>query len=220
MPTYHGTFQDRFGTESICIENDFNTLSVELRGLIFEGSSFDDLCLKDKNNFCIEKLAKSFEFESFTSEYLQLSNYQLYFKIPIIFIEIATKKEREIDVNVYFELKTGYESCKISFDLEQQHLEVSNGFLEIVFDQIQHQLKGKYRFENCYGCLYADYSVYGQGFMGSMLCYKNQKENYLEVKNKSEYMQLAPTERQTQEIFCCSDYQIRDREVGYRGFVE
>ena len=91
--------------------------------------------------------------------------------------------------------------------------------MEIILDQIQKQFKGNYHFKNCYGCLYGDYSVFGQGLMSSILCFKNQKEAYLQVDTKDEYMELDIHDSQQQEIFCCDAYEIRDRNVGYRGTV-
>lgn len=110
-------------------------------------------------------------------------------------------------------------NAHLNFELSGQCYSASHSDFEGLFDQIQQQFQGKYRFKNCYGCLYADYSVYGQAQMGTMGCFKLQKSNYLAVKNKDDYMQLDAVEFCIQEIYCCEDYQIRDQNIGYRGVI-
>ena len=56
--------------------------------------------------------------------------------------------------------------------------------------------------------------------MGTMGCFKMQKCQYLAVKNKDDYMRLDDVEFCLQEIYCCEDYNMRDRNVGYRGTIE
>ena len=65
--------------------------------------------------------------------------------------------------------------------------------------------------------MYGDYSVYGQSSFGSMLCFKNQKEEYSKVRTKAEYLKLGAPERYVQEVYCCDHYEIRKKSVGYRG---
>ena len=79
----------------------------------------------------------------------------------------------------------------------------------------------EYKFKNCYGCLYSDYSPYGVGFFGSMLCFKEQKSNYLKVSNnfsKKDFFDLMEKGcHNVPETFCCNDFNIRKRGTGYRG---
>jgi len=49
-----------------------------------------------------------------------------------------------------------------------------------------------------------------------MLCFVKQKEKYKEVENKAEYTHLT-NYQQVQEIYCCSQYEIRKPGAGYRG---
>ena len=91
-------------------------------------------------------------------------------------------------------------------------------FFESLFEGIQNQFNGRYILKNCFGCLYSDYSVYGQGALGSMICFVRQKDEYVKVKNKSEYEgNLTGDYDIVQEIFRCDKFQARRKGTGYRG---
>jgi hypothetical protein len=92
-----------------------------------------------------------------------------------------------------------------------------SGHIEGAFDVLREQLGDRYKFKNCYGCLYGDYSVYGSGAFGSMLCYVNQKNEYKKVKTKDEYMNLTNDFAIVQEIYCCDKFETRKAGTGYRG---
>ena len=51
-----------------------------------------------------------------------------------------------------------------------------------------------------------------------MLCYRDNREEYLAVKSKREYMNMKgrPTE-QVQETYLCPEFQRRIAGTGYRG---
>lgn len=220
---YKGTFTDKNGTRNIEILNDYEDLSLTIDGFQFRGSALDSFSLVDveKNE---EKALAHFDLRKHKSNqpeiyYLDLYIYQLTLQIPQKIIEMSTKKEFEIMMDFQLELMERFEQAIVSFQINGEHFQAKNGFMEMILDDLQYQFKGKYRFKNCYGCMYGDYSVYGQGFMGSILCFKNQKEAYLKVQNKDEYMQLEMHDSQQQELFCCDEYEIRDRSVGYRGTV-
>lgn len=222
MPIYPGTITTKTRTHSIEVLNDFENFSFQVDQFKFIGISLDGFELQNHEKFSVQDLS-IFDLHQGNyqngEEYLELKNYVLTLKIPQTLIEVSTKKEIEISMDFQLELKENFEEAMLSFQLKGQHFEAKNGFLEIILDQLQKQFVGKYRFKNCYGCIYGDYSVYGQGFIGSMLCFKNQKEAYLNVQNKDEYMQLDLHDDQQQEIYCCETYEMRDKIVGYRGTV-
>jgi hypothetical protein len=121
----------------------------------------------------------------------------------------------------------GKESSKPRGGLESEEVNVtikigdkvyseSSDLIEIAFDKISRQIANKYKFRNCYGCMYGDYSVYGQSGFGTMLCFVGQKDKYLQVKDKSAYMNLDTTYSQVQEIYCCDSFEIREKGIGYR----
>jgi hypothetical protein len=66
--------------------------------------------------------------------------------------------------------------------------------------------------------MFGDYSVYGQSGFASMRCYVNQRNEYLNVKSKQDYMtQLSDDYRIVQEIDRCDKFEIRKSGSGYRG---
>lgn len=219
MPTYLGIFTNKTGSYNVEVINDFDEFYMQIGAFKFSGSDLDSFELDNTNEFTEQELI-DFGVVIHRQNYNELKNYQLSLKIPQILIDMSSKKEIEVTMDVQLELKDNFEQATVSFQIDDEHYEGKHDFMELIFDEIQRQFNGKYRFKNCYGCLYADYSVYGQGLMSSVLCFKNQKEAYLQVQNKNEYMMnLELHDSQQQEIYYCDEYEIRDKSVGYRGTV-
>lgn len=229
MPTYKGTFTNKSGTYPVEVFNDFEDFYLQIEQFKFSGNDLDGLALENtaqlnfaeskvdlrQNNVRYYNRENVHDYED-TIAY-ELVNYTLDLKIPQILIDMVERKEQEIVLDFHFELKEDFEEAIVGVEINDQYFEAKNGLMEIIFDNLQKQFEGRYRFKNCYGCLYGDYSVYGQGFMSSILCFKNQKEAYLNVQDKDEYMQLELHDSQQQEIYCCDEYEIREQSVGYRG---
>ena len=57
---------------------------------------------------------------------------------------------------------------------------------EVSLQSICRQIAGKYYLYNCFGCLYSDYSPYGQGNLGNLCCFAANREKYLKVYSKYE----------------------------------
>jgi hypothetical protein len=228
---YYGTYSDAFGTAAIVIENDFENLSAEIGGVKFMGCELSSMSIIDKSNYSEEQL------ERFTLWSIPIYNTNIaeeclcncLFKFTIsqriidkttniesvnaLTIECALGKERPMP-------KSGleFEKVRLCLSIGQFEFEGTGDFFEIAFDEIKKQLDNKYCFKNCYGCMFGDYSVYGQSSFGTMLCFVSQKEKYKDVTNKQEYMELTTDETaNVQEIYCCDKYEIRKVGAGYRG---
>lgn len=54
-----------------------------------------------------------------------------------------------------------------------------------------------------------------------MLCYRENKEDCLKVNTKAEYFEYLNEKKSrcVQETYICSEYEIRNRAEGYRGYV-
>lgn len=211
---YFGTYTDQLGTSPLTIENNFKYLRFKIRNIIFHDTDFDHLTVSDNRELT------HVELEKFTWKNQALINYAIKIQLPLNLICIQSQQIIQCISDFSFELSETTYLAQLSFELFTQTYTASSSELESLFDQIQRQFLGQYRFQNCYGCLYADYSVYGQSFMGSMACFKPQQQKYLAVKNKNDYMQLNEVEYNIQEIYCCADYEIRDLNVGYRGCIK
>ena len=212
--SYDAIYTDSGGSFPIKIKNDFKYLSFTIRGIDFIATDFDDVEIHN-----IEQ-RKDAAIQQFTWIKNALSHYSLQIQLPLNIINVGTQQLFHCESHLNITMKEEIYTARLNFELCGEHYHASSDHFESLFDQIQRQFLGKYRFKNCYGCLYADYSVFGQAQMGTMGCFKMQKCQYLAVKNKDDYMRLDDVEFCLQEIYCCEDYNIRDRNVGYRGTIE
>jgi hypothetical protein len=225
---YNGLYKDSFGTREIKIENNSNTLVTEIDGVVFRGSEFDDLSVDDKSKYTDKQLAR-FTFLRTpiyqTDRFLEtLCNCLFEIVVPQIIIDrfnnIQFYTDLKIEIvlgDVSNEKRIEYENVTLSLTIAGKAYTGKSEYFEYCFDKIRDQLGNKYQLKNCYGCMYGDYSVCGQGSFGTMLCFRNQKAEYSKVTNKDEYMELAPPYRHVQEIYCCDQYEIRKKGAGYRG---
>jgi hypothetical protein len=221
---YHGTYRDDFGTTEICILNNFENLYFEIDGVKFEGLEFGDFEILNKENYSDKQL------ERFTFISTIICNYKMTVFIPQTIIDNVKKKT--FTTNLTLECELGIQKSPKGFDfklrlnvtIDGRTFEgVSDYYIDSVFDQIIKQFGDKYKFKNCYGCLYSDYSPYGQQGFGGMYCFVRQKENYLKVdvpKDSYKYNYFEDCENDyemVQETYCCDKYEIRKQGTGYRG---
>ncbi|WP_337085135.1 DUF6304 family protein [Elizabethkingia anophelis] len=226
---YKGTYTDDFGTTAIIVENDFETLYAEIDGVKFSGSEFADLFIIDKSNYTDQQL-KRFTFfsvpilnKSIVEEALCHCIFEIV--VPQLIIDKTNNSEFYADLKIEYSLGIAKpnggledEKVKLSLIIEDKFYTGTSGLIEGAFDQIRNQFEDKYQFKNCYGCMFGDYSVFGQSGFGTMLCFVTEKEKYKAITNKWEYMEL-PTNDVTnvQEIYYCNKYEIRKTGAGYRG---
>tara|TARA_R110000850_G_scaffold275084_1_gene413662 strand:+ start:2131 stop:2304 length:174 start_codon:yes stop_codon:yes gene_type:complete len=56
------------------------------------------------------------------------------------------------------------------------------------------------------------------GYLGDMMCFRNLKQEYLQVKSKQEFFHIHDHfERQVQETWLCDEFELRVPGTGYRG---
>lgn len=222
--TYNAYYTDSTGRVAVIIENDFQLLSLKIEGVKFEGSGFNSLSIIDKKSYSNEQLQR-FALRpiqvwnrdnntTYTDE--ELSNFSLKFVIPQIIIDVVNGRVFSADLLLNYSLNSTNESFAVTLTVGEIDYIGRGDCIEIAFDQINNQFANKYRFKNCYGCMFGDYSVYGNDSFGTMLCFSNQKQEYCETNSKASYMELAPPRDAVQEIYCCPDYVIRRKGVGYR----
>ncbi len=95
-------------------------------------------------------------------------------------------------------------------------------WFEEALKDISVQMKDSYYMKCCFTCQYSDYSPYGSDDYGTMLCYCRHKDDCLKVNDKADYFAFLEGKDfdGRQETYLCSQYSLRDRAAGYRGFVE
>ncbi|MDE5620291.1 MAG: hypothetical protein K2I80_07200, partial [Ruminococcus sp.] len=84
---------------------------------------------------------------------------------------------------------------------------------EVALSDICRKMKRDYYIKSCFTCQYSEYSPYGQDDFGTMICYRECKENCLKVNSKNDYFRYLDNENftQRQETFLCSEYDLRNK---------
>lgn len=228
---YKGIYRDNFGTREIVITNDSWMLTTEIDGVVVSGAGFDDLSIEDKSKYTKPQLARFTFLKTpiYESDNLLETLCDCFFETVVPQVIIDRVNNVQFDADLKIEIILGHpRSEKPGFGIEFEYVTLSlaidgkiytgrSDLFESALDSIRDQIGDRYHFRNCYGCMYSDYSVYGQGCFGSMHCFRNQRAEYSKVTNKEEFMQLAPPVRLVQEIYCCDQYEIRRKGAGYRG---
>ncbi|MEN8120550.1 MAG: DUF6304 family protein [Bacteroidota bacterium] len=234
MQVYPTRYTDKFGSVDTSIVNDFQegnagSLSLEIDGVKFKGTSFDDFILINKEKHTKEEL-KRFAFAQLniygSDNYVfSLCDCTLEFSIPILLYKknnIETiPGTLDIQLSLGRALNRGaveFEEAGFSLKFAGKNLKSNKDFFETGFLDIKKQVNGELTLKNCFTCLYSDYHPIGNSFFGSMMCFKNNKEDYLKVKDKISFLKLAEKEFiYVQETYCCPEYKTRQTNIGYRG---
>jgi hypothetical protein len=191
-----------------------NILKLRLKDYEFTSKFLDDFTLSDNQQIRDNR----FQFNT----HGELTNYTLLLEIPIrlsIDSEINfCSLQCELKVN---RTKDNYNdtiaNCKLRID---NKLIDSGSFdlFETGLNSINKQLPENAKLICCFNCLFSDYSVYGQGFWGTMSCFKNIKDKYLKVRDKDGYMEIMENyDRIVSETHYCNEYTTRIKGTGYRG---
>lgn len=175
-----------------------------------------------------------------------LQDYTLQVNIPVDVFQITHKqkikaelqivlrnepKQKHIGVSqrndtVKTELNTT--SCQ-QFALVMEGRQFAAEHPDVMFEtslqSICKQISGSYYLCTCFGCIYSDYSPYGQGNLGNLCCFAANKHEYLKVYSKyeGEYTIWDAFESgciQCQETGICGEFAPRiDCLGGYRGTI-
>jgi hypothetical protein len=221
---YKGLYTHKGRTSPIEIHSDGKELTVEIAGLVFKGTEFTDLSYDGNlNDIYIDTNLITLAPHLWNS----LTDCQFEFKVPQYLLTSEGIKEAiELEMcfkhGGYNEQSKGveYEEVSITLRWNGEILIGKSGFVEIAFDQLMKQLPKGDSFVNCYGCLYGDYSIYGNSSFGTMMCFRNIKQKYKLANGKCEYDSLCVDERENiemvQEIYCCDDFEVRGNGGVYR----
>jgi hypothetical protein len=207
-------FIDNIGEIETEILFDGDDLKIKLNGLEFTSRFIDDFVLSNKQ----QTENSRFQF----NVHGELTNYRLIIQLPIR-LSIDSKiseqiLECELKIN---KTKDNYNQTIGKCFLKIQDKIIDSGefdLFETGLDKLINQLPNNIKLICCYSCLYSDYSVYGQGFWGTMICFKNIKSDYLKVKDKDEYMEIMDNHDDiVAETHYCNDFKLRIKNTGYRG---
>lgn len=96
----------------------------------------------------------------------------------------------------------------------QRHSMTSGGDFEKVLNYLIAAMGSGVHLQACIACAYGDYPLSGHGCYGSMLCFRNLKEEYRRITDKpgpdrNDYLSLSHDERviRTGELYVCPEFQ-------------
>ncbi|MTG98828.1 DUF6304 family protein [Myroides albus] len=221
---YKGRYKHKDYHLPIDVLNDGRYLTVSIGDATFKGSEFTDLCYQGN------EVISNNEFYSVTKDQRRsLCNCTLELDI-LQFLCCSGQTEQPIPIQLRLAAEIGnytlekqsiaHEGICLSFDLGKSTLCGKGDTIETAFDQVVKQLPQGYYFKNCYGCLYGDYSIYGNSAFGTMMCFSQLQEHYKNVTNKIEYEILCQEERDkiaiVQEIALCEKFEVRGVKGAFR----
>lgn len=217
MQEYPATYTDAHGSEKTVITNDGETLRMVVRGVEFSGKSFD--LLSPKSGTPQSQLA------TFTLNLDCLCACQMEWQMPVPILDSSHQALGEFQIRLVLGNPEPNgcidgEELLITLVYKDQRFsgKGTSGWFEDELLDVQSKLPDGVYMTACINCLYSDYSVYGHGLFGDMLCFRNAKAEYLKVRTKLQYMTMpVGPERDVQETFLCSEFERRVPGTGYRG---
>lgn len=219
---YPTVYTDEIGSERTVIYNNGKTLALHLRKVRFIGYEFDSL--EPVENISKENLTKFTLFHNF------LCDCTIECIIPLII-------SRDIDEDTFGTLKMrlvlGKPDDRNALDKEDLYLslfhkgksyetEANLGDFENGLLSLNECLPKPLYIKSCITCQYSDYSPYGMGMFGTLACFREIKEKYLELGKDGDIKRevLCLWDQMTeyvQEIHLCEEYDKRIPGTGYRG---
>ena len=217
MDCYPAVYSDERGSEPTVIENDGETLRVRLRGLEFTGRDFDSL--SPAADAIPERLAE------FPLHAGSLCSCRIECRIPVP----VHDRGRLLEGTLSVELVLGDPAPNGGLDREDLGIVLehggqrfagygTSGWFEDELVSIQARLPEGAFMVACINCMYSDYSPYGHGLFGWMMCFRNIREEYRRVRGKADFWSVHDRyDRLVQETYLCPVFERRVPGTGYRG---
>ncbi len=217
MNKYNVIYSDISGSQNAVMENDGITIRLFVGNSIFSGRDFDSLELSQ------DEILNGEPKYTLNDGVLCGCTLQFGIDVKLVVDGICTNSV----VNVMLILGTPVGNGGISEESIQLSLSHAgktytgkgkSGWFEGELEEIQSQLPNGVYIRSCINCMYSDYSPYGHGLFGSMMCFKNIKDEYVKVTTKDGFWSVHDRyDRLVQETYVCDDFIRRTKGVGYRG---
>jgi hypothetical protein len=210
-------YQDKFGVETTVIQNDGKNLRMVIRGIEFNGFMFDDF----EPNVTDETLLASFLLNRGT-----LCSCRISCDIPVAVVVLETIIECVLNAQIELgDPKSNggidREQIRLTLQLDDQVFQSSGakgGWFDDELQEIQTVLPDGVYIKSCYTCAFSDYNPAGYGAFGCMACFRNNKQEYLNIRGKTEFLIFFSKKTENvQETWLCSEYEKRIPGTGYRG---
>ena len=220
--TYTTRYRDRFGEENTTILNDGESLAMTIRGVRFQGNDFD--------YFEPQDVSDPAQLSSFTLSHGSLCSCVIEADIPV---PVVTPTGI-VDILLTFVLELGNplptgqidrERLKLCLILNEQSYtsEGNTGWFEDEMLNLQSRLPPGIFMKVCINCAFSDYSPYGHGLFGNMICFRANKRGYLALPLGKDFDQvdyfevMATVSEMVQETYLCPEFEKRVSGTGYRG---
>lgn len=217
MDRYPTIYSDVRGVESTTIESNGEELKITLRGVSFAGRDLESLePLMDTPPVLLQQ---------FSLHHGDLCSCRLECQIPVPVHDHGVQKSGTFSV----ELILGDPAPNGGLDREELWITLeydgrqyvgpgTSGWFEDELLAIQARLPEGVYFKACINCMYSDYSPYGHGLFGWMMCFRNLKAEYRKVTTKREFWAVHDKyDRLVQETYLCPEFERRVPRTGYRG---
>ncbi|HUX98643.1 MAG TPA: DUF6304 family protein [Candidatus Deferrimicrobium sp.] len=215
---YPARYIDDLGEEIVQIWNDGKELTVEIRGVQFYGPNFDSL--EPTGNPSPELLDK---FTLYLSQ--DLCNCKILCDIPITLILGSEKISSILTMNLVLgkpDPPRGIDKEDLMLELKYKDKKIvsfgKSGWFEDELLDLQRKLPINAYLLCCFNCAFSDYHPVGHGLFGSMMCFRDNRENYFTVKTKADFFAIEGSMTElVQEIYSCPEFHKRIPGTGYRG---
>jgi hypothetical protein len=222
MKTYPARYTDRFGTEPTTILDDGASLTMIVRGVRFRGRDFD---VFEPEGVSDPALLKRF---SFLRGGLCDCVIQANIPLPLATPTGAVDGLLTLELQVGQPQPTGhveYErlTLHLAFSGQEYTSDGKTGWFEGEMVDLQGKLPPGTFMKACFGCAFADYSPYGHGLSGNMICFRTNKAGYLALPSgenfsKDAYFDVIDTvSEMVRETHLCPEFERRKPGTGYRG---
>lgn len=217
LAKYPATYTDANGTVETSIMDDGEKLSMPVRGVTFEGCSpevLEPIANADAGQLRMFRLARK-----------HLTQFQLSWVMEVVVWDgendLTASLSCEADISEST-TNQGFNDSRLKLMLKVAGEEFESSGNSGLFDnellEIQAFLPPPKLMKSCINCQFSDYSVYAQFSFGSMMCFRNVKEDYVKVRGKHEYLGVQDRyERFVQETFLCDQFERRIPGTGFRG---
>ena len=211
---YQGTYSDARGQEIIAFLNDGKTLRTTIRGVEFSGPDFDGM----------SPVNGSIDLMGFTLNHGELCACLLAFNVPVPVIAQGSEVSGVLRVQLELGASApngGIDRERLVIVLEYDEHRVassgsSGGFFCDELADIERQLPESVYIKACINCLFSGYNPGGHGLYGGMMCFRNIKSEYLQVKSKRDFFSIVGRQdRFVQETYLCSEFSRRVPGMGY-----
>jgi len=215
MDHYPATYADAQGSETTTLANDGKELKVTLRGVEFVGDDFDSL---EPRHATPEQLSR------FTLHHGCLCSYRIECQVLVP----VQDGGRLVDGSLFVKLVLGDPDPNGGLDSRQLQIVLeydgqrfagpgASGWFEGELLAIQARLPNGVFIKACINCQYSDYSPYGHGLFGGLMCFRNLKAEYVKVTTKEQFWSVhGRQERFVQETYLCPEFERRIPGTGYR----